>query len=299
MPPPRPTKRTSPVVLALAFVLLALGGCATFTTVHQPVQDPHEGLRVVSYNIAMERLEDAQDLADLLKHHPALRGFGVLGLQEVCQSSKLLDLLKTTKDRQDSVHFVPDKPPKPNAADGDCNKGLATVSRWPIQARGVIHLPRVRNVQRNAIWTDILWTPGPEHPPRPLRVYNLHLDNASAGIPSAWGRWLQMKRVLAHIERWRNAHPNADIIVLGDFNNFGQEPRQPYPPEATIARVQSKLNSALDHYRATHVSSHQTDWIFYGGQLRLLQAGVARLWRSDHFPVVADLTSTALGPHTP
>lgn len=242
-------------------------------------------LRVVSYNIGLGYMLETTDprllrlsrddysIRAALGRHPALSDFDVLGLQEVCSDDDTLARLRTLQPDL-HLYFARADP----RSDGECRKGEAVLSRYPIVAGGTITLPNHRTVGRSAIWVDID-VPGQ---PRPLRVYNVHFENRG---PDAVRR-AQSREVLAHVDAWRQHNPDTPVIVLGDFNSMGRR-MTPFTKELCIEEMEASLRSALPGYESTHVLDFQTDWIFFDA-LSLVRANVVDIVRSDHYPVVAD-----------
>lgn len=273
--------------------LLWLVGCAG---VQHPLGDAlassGASLRVVTYNIANGAMlkprakvqwrysRDAATVRQALRRHAALADADVIALQEVCGAQDLRSLRSLPGYH---LHFDPVHP----ASRDDCRKGQAVLSRWPIQDAGRIQLPRLRAVNRSAMWVD-LQVPMPRGGSRLVRVYNLHLDNRGETLWVEEGRWKQMQPILRHYQRWRRHHPQAGVLMLGDFNSLG-DLKWSKRPERTIVELHKHLASALPVGPRTHVLRYQTDWIFYGS-LELESAQVVDILLSDHFPVVAQFT---------
>jgi endonuclease/exonuclease/phosphatase family metal-dependent hydrolase len=287
-PGPGQSLRTSTLLVALA-VLLGSSACATLSPVNV-LEGPHLGdgqsLRVVSYNIGLGYMLETRDprllrlsrrdfsIRAALDRHPALSKFDVLGLQEVCSDD---DTLVRLRQVQPDLHVYFARADPLN--EGECRKGQAVLSRYPIIAGGTITLPnRLRVIGRSAIWVDIA-VPGHE---QPLRVYNVHFENR--GPDSV--RTEQAREVLAHVNTWRAEHPDNPVIVLGDFNSMGRR-MTPHTKEHCISEMEARLHSVLPTYQATHVLDFQTDWIFFDA-LSLVRAKVVSIVRSDHYPLVAD-----------
>ena len=264
----------------------ACAGLAPVSVLDGPALGDGHNLRVVSYNIGLGYMLETRDprllrlsrndfsIRAALDRHPALSDFDVLGLQEVCSDDDTLARLRTVQPDL-HVYFARADPKRA----GECEKGQAVLSRYPIVAGGTITLPnRLRVVGRSAIWVDIQ-VPGQYHP---LRVYNVHFENR--GPDSV--RTDQAREVMAHVNAWREDNPHSPVIVLGDFNSMGRRMR-PFAKEHCIAEMEKLLRSVLPNYESTHVLDFQTDWIFFDA-LSLVRAKVVDIVRSDHYPVVAD-----------
>lgn len=253
-------------------------------------------LRVVSYNIALGYALEARNSAwrmisrdsysirAALKKHPDLRDFDILGVQEVCSDNGGRQLKRLAALGPYHVVF--------GRADmdrnGECRKGQAIVSRFPVEASGTLHLPQIRRIGRSAVWADVT-VPTQDGRGQPLRVYNIHLDNRGESFFASEGRWVQMQAILAHIDAWRTEHPDTPLILLGDFNSLG-DLVNPWDNERTIRELRDRFISAIPEYKSTHVLSHQLDWIFHDtpDALQIRRAKVVGVVRSDHLPVVVD-----------
>ena len=110
--------------------------------------------------------------------------------------------------------------------------------------------------------------------------------NRGESFFAAEGRWGQMQAILAHIAAWREAHPDAALLVVGDFNSLANL-GDPWARERTIVEMHRRYDSAISEYTPTHLLQYQLDWIFYE-RLQLQEASVVDLVRSDHYPVVAE-----------
>lgn len=287
---PHRTLRSFALLVALA-TLLGGSACVSVNDGSLSVLDgPRLGdgqqLRVVSYNIGLGYMLETRDprlmrlsrkdysILAALDRHPVLQKFDVLGLQEVCSDDDHLARLRNLQPNL-HVYFARADPHRP----GECRKGQAVLSKYPIVAGGTITLTNSRRVVgRSAIWVDIE-LPGHAHP---LRVYNVHLENR--GPDSV--RTVQTREILAHVTQWREGNPRSPVIVLGDFNSMGRRMR-PFAKENCISEMEQRLRSAIPNYESTHVLDFQTDWIFFD-DLRLVRAKVVDIVRSDHYPVVAD-----------
>ncbi len=288
---------------ALAALLAALPttGCATLP--QPPPREDATPLRVVSWNIGLgvfidqphprlSRLSrEGASVRNALAHHPDLRGFDLLALQEVCshEDGKHLRLLDRTLPFQRV--FARSDPARP----GECQKGEAIYSRFPITASGVLQLPAFRRVGRSALWADVS-VPTPQRP-LPLRIYNLHLDNASDHLPAPEARWRQLQPVLKHAAAWRQEHPEGAALLVGDFNTAGAT-LNPWAKEPAIDAAERAWQSALQGHHATWFALFQLDWIFYAN-LELRRARVVPLLLSDHRPLTADLLLLHPKPDAP
>jgi endonuclease/exonuclease/phosphatase family metal-dependent hydrolase len=292
-----PLAKTGIHLLALALLALWLPGCASWVGLRaSPGQAPEASLRVVTYNIAngmmlkprasaqLRYSREAITVRHALRRHRALSGADIIALQEVCGARDLPTLRSLGPYH---VHFDPVHP----ASHDTCRKGQAVLSRWPILDAGRIQLPRLRRVNRSAMWVDVQ-VPTPSGP-RLVRVYNLHLENRGQTLWVQEGRWRQMQTILAHYQSWRERHPHAAVLMLGDFNSLGNL-KWSSRPERTIVELHKHLRSALPLGPSTHVLRYQTDWIFYGA-LELESAQVVDILLSDHFPVVARFSLPARG----
>ncbi len=250
-------------------------------------------LRVISYNIylgkalraersASDEVKPLLSIARLLGRHPSLRGFDVLGLQEVCSGEagwqlEYFDRLLREQYGVSWMHFGRSD----EFGSQMCERGEAVFSRHPIVAGGRIRLPNIKE-ERSAIWADI------ETPHGPLRVYNAHLENNPKGRGDANGRWLQTTVILRHLLAWRKEHPGVPLILLGDLNTTGGL-LTPWRRERTITELSKILESAINRYVPTFIfPPFQLDWIFQDG-LATAGARVIHTHLSDHYPVVADL----------
>jgi endonuclease/exonuclease/phosphatase family metal-dependent hydrolase len=269
-------------IIGLLTMVVVLGACAGHLSQARDHSTPGQRFRVITYNIALGHMletrdpsllrlsRDAHSIRAALARHPSLRDFDILGLQEVCSDNDDLARIR----REVHVYFGRADPNR----EGECRKGQALLSPHPILAGGTIVLPNIRRVGRSAIWVDVQ-VPGY---PQPLRVYNVHLENRGDGS----ARTQQTITVLEHAMAWRATHPEAPLLVLGDFNSVGNR-MNPRGKEPCIVYMESYLRSALPHQVITHILEYQTDWIFFSG-LSLRRARVVPIVLSDHYPVVAD-----------
>ncbi len=254
-------------------------------------------IKAVSYNIAYGTaftLEDKKylkwlpwkkiSLEAVFKKRTDLSSTDILGVQEVCSNDGGVLLSKTknliSHNGPTYMHFAPDNP----NGGGHCAEGQAIVSRFPMAATGSILLPKIRSIQMSAVWADLL-VPGAASP-KPLRVYNLHLDNRDSDLFAEDGRLTQIRAVLDHIKTFQETSPNTPVILLGDFNALGHLV-DPWDREKAIVVTSYFMTPTLPKYHVTHVLGYQLDWIFYTG-LELERSKVAYIALSDHFPVVAD-----------
>ncbi|WP_428268765.1 endonuclease/exonuclease/phosphatase family protein [Haliangium sp.] len=214
-----------------------------------------------------------------------LRRVDILGLQEVCHadSGQIPYFEKVFRPEGIAVHHHAGQE-SPDARD-DCRKGQATLSRFAIRNSGVLQLPRVGS-DRATIWADIPIAGMKAARGSLLRVYNVHLSNREG---KNWrpldGRVRQIQVVLDHARQLEAEAPGAPVVILGDFNSLGDLLR-PADEEPAIELVKREFSSALTRFTQTFMLPYMTDWIFYR-HLRLESAGVARIFFSDHFPVVA------------
>lgn len=286
---------------ALALVALwgAASGCASVggaseglgqAVTASPEAPTH--LRVVSWNVGLGVFLDHTDrrlsrlsrggwsVRNALAHHPELRRFDVLGVQELCSHGDGVHI-RAIEDVFPYHRFFGRSDPKRR---GECEKGEAIFSRYPIARSGVIQLPPIRRIGRSAVWADVEVPQGEEV--RTVRIYNVHLDNAAGeGVEAPEGRWVQMQEVLEHYRAWREEHGEDGVIFLGDFNALG-ELYDPWSDERTIAEVKQRFRPAVDG-EFTWLALYQLDWIFYEA-LELVSGQVVRVLLSDHFPVVAE-----------
>ncbi|MEL6181661.1 MAG: endonuclease/exonuclease/phosphatase family protein [Myxococcota bacterium] len=289
------------MVVAVGLMALALSGCATTEVLAKKhKQRPTGSLRVVTYNIALgkwltthspqlRRLGRDHSVLAALRAHPQLRDFDLLAVQEVC-SDRNGEQLAALARLAPYIAFERADPER----DGECRKGQALISRYPIWATGRIDLPQLRRVGRSAMWADLV-VPDSSGGMAPLRIYNLHLDNRGESLFAAEGRWEQMQQVLEHIAVWREEHPDEALLVVGDFNSLAYL-AHPWLRERTIVEMQRRFDSAIPEYAPTHLLQYQLDWIFYE-RLQLQQATVVDLVRSDHYPVVAEFIVSPTLPH--
>lgn len=252
-------------------------------------------LRVVTFNIHLgEALIEERDgghrsLARAFREEADLTGVDVLALQELCAGEggwQLRYFQRLFRERgavytalayADPSHASPD----PNIGP-PCDRAEVILSRFPIVASGTIELPAVRE-PRSAVWADL------ELPGRVLlRVYNPHLENRVVRGSSEEGRLRQMEHLLAHLDAWRAEHPDAPVLVLGDFNSTAH-PWNPFYREKALRALEGRgmMASMTEHSRTLTWLPYQIDWVYSAG-LRLQNSHVVDVWLSDHFPVVAD-----------
>lgn len=149
--------------------------------------------------------------------------------------------------------------------------GLATLSRWPVDAHRTVELParahHRRSEPRRALVTRLRW-PGRA---RPVTVVNTHLSVVRAE------RADQLAALAALID-------DDDLIVAGDLN-------------CNARRLNGHLRAATPPLRTwpARLPLVQLDHVLYRGHLRATRGaawtgGPARR-ASDHLPVVARFTA--------
>ncbi len=264
---------------------------------------PTSTLKVISFNIGMgilnvrmERgwlrnplLRRVRGIKPSLEHtfeqREWLRNVDILGLQEVClaDNGQIPYFAKVFRPRGINVnhHAGPER----LGATNDCDKGQATLTRFPIRASGRLQLPRVGS-HRATIWSDIEVAGLRGARGSLLRVYNIHLSNRDgSNLTPTEGRTRQVRVVLDHAHALEAECPGAPVVLLGDFNSISRLLR-PSQQEESIRSVKQTFQSAIRRFQATMVLPYMADWIFYR-HLRLASAGIEHVTYSDHYPVAA------------
>lgn len=292
------------VVGVAALVWLGLSGCASVSPVLSGSglrgvegERAETELRVVSWNVGLGVFLDHSgrrlsrlsrggwSVRNALSHQPLLRGFDVIGLQELCSHGDGAHLKVLARVFPYHRVFGRSDPRRR----GECEKGEAIFSRYPLVRSGVIQLPPTRRVGRSAVWADVAVPVGSTT--QVVRVYNVHLDNKGGLVSGSDGRWNQMQEVLAHYGRWRERNPGEAVIFLGDFNAMGGL-YDPWTDERTIVEAKRVFRSAIAGFDYTWLALYQLDWIFYDA-MELVEGQVVRVLLSDHYPVVATFRLTA------
>jgi endonuclease/exonuclease/phosphatase family metal-dependent hydrolase len=162
----------------------------------------------------------------------------------------------------------------------------AILSRFPISAVSTIRFTD------QAMWR---WTLSPVQPRRGgrialkartagLQLYNAHIESGGNEVLRA----RQMRQILEDYAQRRA--DSAQAVIAGDFNNI---PASRSPIFRALG--ETGFQNALEGIAPTRTSAgnkHPIDWIFVKGLAargRVLDTGDA----SDHFAVVADITTTA------
>lgn len=242
-----------------------------------------DAFRAVTFNIYLGKGldENPARFGWYLNQTEPLKDFDVIGMQEVCgdREGEHLRMLRALLRQSGPIysHFVSSDPNDRK----QCGKGQAIFSRHPILSQGAKLLPFVRE-PRMMVWIDI------NVKGKPIRVYNLHLDNRSKNIlNSERDRKRQIIGALDEIGAFRSAHPEAGVIVLGDFNSWGKM-LVPGAWESGIREMARHLDPTLRGFHPTHRLPVQLDWIFFDGLELTGSAVIRRFMGSDHLPVYAD-----------
>lgn len=279
-----------------AVPLLLWTGC--MNNLPEPLTDKipaSEGrLRVVTYNVHLgesligERKGGGGSIREKFRDEKYLWAVDILGLQELCSDEDgwqldYFDELMRSWGGQSYRAFALSDP----VGKMMCGRVEAIFSRHPIVDSGAIELPNVRQ-PRSAVWADIDVPSADGKGTVRIRVYNAHLENRPSGMSWEEGRLRQIRVVLEHMEAWRETHPDAPVILLGDLNSLSQYWNF-WDREASIDEIQSHgLAPTLQKYsRTLTLTPHQVDWIFFKG-LKQRRAQVQHIWLSDHFPVATD-----------
>jgi vancomycin resistance protein VanJ len=256
----------SALPLSLIFIVTACG--------EPPLRPrpPSEGaphFTVLSYNIELGAAGEAETL-DVVGTIDA----DIVCLQEVTPEAELT-LRSTYAERYPYQLF------KPEGGAG----GLAALSRFPLEDRGVRLSPRGNHPS---------WHLEAQSPAGPLQLLNVHLRSlfSSGSDPLSSYRRVDSDH-LAQIELFSNGcETEVPTIVLGDFNEeedgvairFLEERGfsnllpafRPGQPTWGFNSVGDQLAATLDH-------------ILINDRLVPLNAWVERLGSSDHMPVAAHL----------
>jgi endonuclease/exonuclease/phosphatase family metal-dependent hydrolase len=280
---PTLSRRSFLPLLALAATLLPFAAWAEIP------------LRVVTYNIYLgkalvkereatsEKKRNKYSIARVFEKEVSLAGVDVLGVQELCahQAGWQLEYFERILQRgtQEPVYSTFGLADPVGPGYGNCQRGEAIFSRYPILDSGVIQLPNVKE-PRTAIWADLL-VGGTL-----VRVYNLHLENMPKG---SWthGRFLQTQAVVDHYLEWRGHYPAAPVILLGDLNTVGHF-IDPFIREKSLKFLARYLEPSHPEFARTHrYVFHQIDWIF-ASRAQLVRSKIVHVNHSDHYPVMAD-----------
>jgi endonuclease/exonuclease/phosphatase family metal-dependent hydrolase len=251
-------------------------------------------LRVITFNVHLgEALIDERDggsksMSRTFQQNPYLQDVDILGLQELCSDEDgwQLDyfdtLIRSFGGPSYSAFALADPVGKTM-----CARVEAIFSRYPIVDSGAIELPKVRE-PRSAVWADIDVPSADGTGTVRTRVYNAHLENRPENMSWPEGRLRQTRVILDHLKAWRETHPDAPVILLGDLNSLSLYVDF-WHREASIKEIEhAGLEPTLQkHHGTLTMTPHQIDWIFFQG-LKQRRSQVEHVKLSDHFPVVAD-----------
>ena len=250
--------------------------------------DPPSTVRIVTWNI-----EQGVRLRDITAHLKRLNPDIVL-LQEADIACRRSHYRHVPREIADALNM------NWTAAGefqeiGESSKGIpalttqAILSRYPISAVSTIRFTHQATLR---------WTLSPVQPRRGgrialkartagLQLYNAHIESGGNEVLRA----NQMRQILDdYVERRADS---AHAVIAGDFNNI---PASRSPIFRALG--ETGFQNALEGIAPTRTSAgnkHPIDWIFVRGlsaQGKVLDTGDA----SDHFAVVADVTTTAIRP---
>lgn len=176
--------------------------------------------------------------------------------------------------------------PSMRNGEGASDRGNAIVSTLPIQSLNLVELPIVHQ-RRVAISATLGSTAAAEAPP--LRVVNVHLDTAIALTRGGPARWRQRQsRVLLDTIR----EPSVPTVIGGDFNTWwGND-------EPAVKMMRTAFPDAVDRESSASTwhgpfgAEGRLDHIFAGGFGTPVPVyRITRLYGSDHYPLVAVVTT--------
>lgn len=225
-------------------------------------------LRAVSWNIEFGLRADAA--ATILAEHPDLREADVVMLQEMDEPGTA-----TIAERLEMAHVYAAASVHPQT---DRPFGNAIVSRWPISAPAITHLPHVAAIQgqpRIAL-TAMLDVEG-----RQVSGVSVHTETPVLSHRKRLVQFISLGDDVASL-------PNERVIVGGDFNTASSRSVQAVTEELArrgLHRMSAGSGATLRRAGREFVLDH----VFARGFAPVASGVVRDLEVSDHAPVWADV----------
>lgn len=168
--------------------------------------------------------------------------------------------------------------------------GIAILSRWPIVAETLVHLPVDPPQERSggsyeprgALRVEV------DAPAGRLVVVNTHLD------PTGDDRWRrqEVQKVIAIVSAAR-AESGARVIAGGDFNSTPESAVQDALRGAALRDAWAECGRGAGLTYPADVGRKRIDYLFLTGDLACARAEVVATQASDHRPVLVQLTVPA------
>ncbi len=262
--------------LAISACLIVVNACARVPMAH------HQALRVMTYNIEYGH-EGLDKVAAVIRdQHP-----DIVGLQEVdvhwSARSNFVDqaatLSKATGMSYRFAHIY--EMQNTDASNRPREFGVALLSRYPITAFSNHNITRHSTQDSTAAPSPMpgLLEARIDVNGRAFRVFNVHLDYRG----DATVRTLQVKEILQYI-----GNDTIPTILTGDLN------AAPEAPELhTLLRFMVDAQGGVkDEFTySTTKPEKRIDYVLTSGNICGIAARRVNAFASDHFPVVAEISS--------
>lgn len=260
--------RSSFLVLALAAAAVVVGGC----TAPEPVtpRAPTAGathFTVMTYNIHRDRVDDASTVAAV----------GASNVDVVCLQEVTSAWAKALRARYATQYPYMLMAPKENAG------GLAVLSHYPIEDRGVVPVPG----DLHPGWVVQVDTPGGR-----VQVLAVHLRSLFNGTRD----WVSNYFATGsdHVAETRlfldHATPDMPTIVAGDFNESPEGQAVRLLEGRGFTNVLPMFKPGQYTWYGKAIGLDMTiDHVMVDRSFDVLNAWVERRGRSDHLPVIAHI----------
>lgn len=169
------------------------------------------------------------------------------------------------------------------------SRGLAVLSRYPVEDGGIVVAP--------ARGFHFAWILHLDTPMGRVQALNLHLRSALRGSGSALENYFSMGSDHGEEVRSFVAHLSGEpTIVVGDFNEGPDGPSLAWLERRGFRNALPLFHPGQPTWRGRSVAAQfqmSIDHVLFDGTFEPLDAYVVQEGNSDHFPVVAWLTSAS------
>lgn len=274
--------------LRLCLLGAALPGCAVLRAT--PIPRTSSAIRVLVYNIHAGRDAAGMDNLDGVAELARTTGADIVLLQEVDKGTRRSGRVDQPGELAARTGF---HVAFGSALDYDDGKyGVAVLSRWPIVADTLVHLP-VTPPQARA---------GGSHEPRGalrviiaapggrLAIINTHLD------PSGDDRWRRQEADSIVSLARQLQRSETMVIVGGDFNSTPESAVQISVRAGGLRDAWLECAAGDGFTYPDAVPVKRIDYLYITGSSRCTSARVVDTRVSDHRPLLVDLTPIAARP---